>query len=69
MATAAAYHKPQPALTLEVQLEQNPRPTTVTQLCRDLEDLCAAGFLEASVDQANVVRYKPVLFGRAKRTA
>ncbi len=64
MATSAAsYRKPQPALTLEMSTEQNPRPHTLGQVCRDLEELCAAGFLEAYVDMYGIVRYRPVYRG------
>jgi hypothetical protein len=62
MATSlASYPKPQPALTLEVRGEQNLRPQTIGQVCRDLEELCAAGFLEAFRDEHNIVRYRPLV--------
>lgn len=31
---------------------------TAGQVCRDLEELCAAGFLEAFRDEYNIVRYR-----------
>lgn len=51
--TSALYRNPQPPI------EQKETPTTLGQVCRDLEELCAAGFLEAFRDEYNIVRYKP----------
>lgn len=57
--TAASYQKPQPSLTLEVSIEQTSRPSTIGQVCRDLETLCEMGILEAFRDPYNIVRYRP----------
>ncbi|HEY3972353.1 MAG TPA: hypothetical protein VGM18_05065 [Candidatus Sulfotelmatobacter sp.] len=59
MASAACRRiAPAPALTLEVHTEQNPRPATLHQVCRDLEQLCEMGLLEAFRDEYNIVRYR-----------
>lgn len=58
--TAASYRKPQPLLTLEVRTEQNEAPPTPGQVARDLEELCAMGFLEAFRDEYRIIRYRPV---------
>jgi hypothetical protein len=58
MATlAASYRTP---LTLQPRTEQNSQRVTAGQVCRDLEELCAAGFLEAFRDEYNIVRYRLV---------
>jgi hypothetical protein len=54
---AASYRTP---LTLQPGVEQNPQRVRPGQLCRDLEELCAAGFLEAFRDEYNIVRYRTV---------
>ena len=60
MATASAsYRNPQPTLSLKLQLEQNKFIPTADQVCRDLEQLCAMGILEAFRDEHNIVRYRP----------
>ena len=58
MATLAASYRT--ALTLQPGVEQTPKPVTTGQVCRDLEELCAAGFLEAFRDEFNIVRYRPL---------
>jgi|HubBroStandDraft_4_1064222.scaffolds.fasta_scaffold37974_3 hypothetical protein len=54
---AASYRN---SLTLQPRSEQSPKPVTTGQVCRGLEELCAAGFLEAFRDEFNIVRYRPV---------
>jgi hypothetical protein len=58
--TAASYRNSQPTPTPKVQPEQNKFTLSTGQVCRDLEELCAAGFLEAFRDEYNIVRYRPV---------
>lgn len=64
---ATSYRNPQPSLTLETRAEQTPLTQTRTlhQVCRDLEQLCEMGILEAFRDEYNVVRYRTV-DGRGK---
>jgi len=58
MATASAsYRNPQPHIE-QKQPDEN-FVFTPGQLCRDLEQLCAQGFLEAFRDEYNIVRYRP----------
>lgn len=68
MATlAAAYHKPQPALTLEVRAEQLPKTKlTAGQVARTLDELIDLGFIEKFRDEFNVVRFRPV-YGKGCR--
>lgn len=64
MATSAAsYRNPQSKLTLELSTEQIPRPHTLGQVCRDLEELCEMGILEAFIDMYGIVRYRPTHAG------
>lgn len=48
------------SLAQQSRVEQDPRPSTIGQVCRDLEELVAAGFLEVFRDEYNIVRYRPV---------
>jgi hypothetical protein len=59
---ATSYRTPQPSLTLEARAEQTPLTNrrTLHRVCRDLEQLCEMGILEAFRDEYNVVRYRPV---------
>ncbi len=68
MATlAAAYHKPQPALTLEVRVEQTTPPKlTAGQVARTLNELIELGFIEKFRDDFGVTRFRPV-YGRGCR--
>jgi hypothetical protein len=51
---------PSSALLSPDLVSSNPEePLTAGQVCRDLEELSAAGFIEAFRDEYNIVRYRP----------
>jgi DNA-binding MarR family transcriptional regulator len=65
--TAAAYHKPQPALTLEVRSEQiSKSKLTAGQVARTLDELIDLGFIEKFRDEFGATRFRPV-YGRGCR--
>ncbi|HLZ49258.1 MAG TPA: hypothetical protein VKP61_00770 [Candidatus Acidoferrum sp.] len=57
--TAASYRSTQASHQVTNQQPVLSQARTLHQVCRDLEALIAAGFVEAYRDEHNIVRYRP----------